>query len=271
MTISLGEEFNNIAMPGQELLRKLVYLATQDNDSVLTGGAKSPRSPYSAHGDKAARTADALMMARLSDAAYQALSARIENKLIAMDEASVRALQEIEEELTDLRREREQMLEEAYRDEQGRRIFMTNDGSTAYYEDRTKLHDHEFQQHREHLRGKPTWDQFQALEEREHNLSAERDGIHEHDAQREQLRDDLATGRISKEEAERRERELEESQPDRLQRAYEAGLVQRSENKPAVDTTLNPDELAELNSRGGPVHNDQSGADTPSPGAVPPP
>lgn len=220
MSLSPGEEFRIRATPSPELLRKLAYLAAQDNDSVLTAGARSTGTAHARSADKAIKAADALMMARLADPAYQALSAQINADLDLMDEASVRALQEIEEELAELRRVRERMLEQAYRDEQGRRIFMTEDGTAAYYEDGTKVTDGDLERHREQLRGRPTWEEMQRFDRRQEELSAERDQIHRYDAERERLRDDLREGKIPQEEAVRREKEIEEAMPERMRVHY---------------------------------------------------
>lgn len=235
MTLRPGEEFRSVAAPSQELLRKLAYLAAQDTDSVLTGGVRSIRDTFrSADSRKAATGAEILLqLTRLADPAYQAASQRINEKLDRMDEASVIALQDIERELRALRREREKMMEQAYRDEQGRRIFMTGDGSAAYYEDGTQVDDETFALIRERLQGKPTWESWQDLFKRGDELTAERDEIHRHDAARGQLRDDLAQGRISLEEAERRELEIEQALPERSRRSYDALR--------SIDETVAPD------------------------------
>ncbi len=82
MTISPGEEFRLKATPSQELLRKLAYLATQDNDSVLTGGMKSTRSAYNgSDSERAKKGADTLLyLASLADPEYQAVSERISTR-----------------------------------------------------------------------------------------------------------------------------------------------------------------------------------------------
>jgi hypothetical protein len=209
-----GEEFRIKATPGPELARKLVYLAAQENDSVLTAQKPGHSSGRGADADRKSRAE--MMLARLADPAYQAMSQRINEKLDQMDGASVLALQEIEEGLTALRRERQRMLEQAYRDEQGRLIFMTKDGAAAYYEDGTRLEDGEFARHEDQLQGKPTWDELQANRQGEDALMAERDLIHQHEAAREELREAVTQGSISKEEAEQRERELEEALPERV-------------------------------------------------------
>jgi hypothetical protein len=251
VTLQPGEEFKLRATPDQELLRKLAYLSAQDNDSVLTGGTSS-KSGHKSTAARASRTTDALMMARLADPDYQALSARINENLDRMDEASVRALQEIEEKLAELRRERERMLEEAYRDELGRAIFMTNDGTAAYYGDGGRVAADDFTRHKPHLRDRATWDEWQESYRREGELNTERDQIHAHDAARDQLREDLAAGKISKEEAERRERELAESLPDRARSSNEAATSQEAALNPAADTALSAEEEALLNVRAEP-------------------
>lgn len=222
MSLGPGEEFRSVAAPSQELLRKLAYLATQDNDSVLTGGIRSIRDTFrGADSRKAATSTEILLqLTRLADPAYQAASARITEKLDRMDESSVIALQDIEQELRALRREREKMLEQAYRDEQGRRIFMTKDGSAAYYEDGTMLDDDEFALHREQLESGPRWEEWQDMHKRDTDLLTERDLIHRHEAACQELRDALAEGSISQEEAERRERELEEALPERVREHF---------------------------------------------------
>lgn len=243
MSINPGEEFKLKATPSPELARKLAYLAAQDNDSVLTA-VRSSRASYQGSGSGKARSgADMLLqvlMARLADPAYQALSEQINGKLDLMDEASVHALQEIEEELAELRRERERMREQAYRDEQGRRIFMTSDESAAYYEDGGRVEDERFAALKDRLRGKPTWDKWQDSFRREEGLTAEREQIHQHEARRDELRDDLATGSISKEEAQRRAQEIGESMPERVRRSYKALEERLPENAAVPDASETP-------------------------------
>ena len=248
MTLNHGEEFKIKATPSPELARKLVYLAAQDNDSVLTGLKSTQNGHRGGEADRKSR--EALQLARLADPGYQALSATINGKLDAMDEGSVHALQEIEQELTELRKAREKMLEQAYRDEQGRRIFMTKDESAAYYEDGSTLEDDEFAQVKHRLRGKPTWEDLQGTFEQEDALEAERGQIHKHDAERQGLRDDLAEGAISEEEATEREQEIEQSMPERVRRSYKAPeATQAEDNAAPPDAELSADELAALDAR----------------------
>ncbi|MGH6922858.1 MAG: hypothetical protein ACRED5_03720 [Propylenella sp.] len=64
-----------------------------------------------------------------------------------MDEASVEALQEIEEELRALRQERARVRKLAYRDEEGCLIFMTEDESAAHFEGGRRLTNEAFEKH----------------------------------------------------------------------------------------------------------------------------
>jgi hypothetical protein len=161
-----------------------------------------------------------LRMSRLADPAYQAMSARITEKLDHMDEASVIALQEIEEEIREIARERERLRERAYRDERGRRMFMTEDESAAYYEDGSRLGDDKLAIHKERLRGHTSWKEWERLGSRRQDLEIERDQIHAHDTERDRLREDLAEGRIPTEQAEQRERAIEDAMPARVRRIY---------------------------------------------------
>jgi hypothetical protein len=124
-------------------------------------------------------------------------------------------------ELAQVRRRREEMLQQAYTDEFGRRIFMTGDKSAAYYEDGAKVSEEEFASLRERLEGRPTWEQWDEQAKKEDGLLAEREAIHRHDGGRSQLREDLASGAISAEEAREREAELEAAMPDRMRRSYD--------------------------------------------------
>jgi len=112
------------------------------------------------------------------------------------------------------------MLEQAYRDEQGRAIFMAKDGTAAYYEDGTKVADDEFATLKDKLKDKPNWDEWEAKGQRRDELLKERDLIHQHEAACEDLREAVTQGSISKEEAERREGELEEALPDRVREHF---------------------------------------------------
>jgi hypothetical protein len=172
----------------------------------------------------------------------------LNERLDRMDEASVRALQDIEEELTAVRRAREQMLEHAYRDEQGRAIFMKADESAAFYEDGAQVEDDAFAAIRDQLRGRPTWDDLQDNFDKEGDLLDEADQIHANDALRNQIEEDVAAGRVTDTEAERRIRDAETSAPERLRNYLAAS---RSDVQPAktIAADFSEDEFAQASAR----------------------
>jgi hypothetical protein len=221
MVANAGDEFRATATPSQELLSRLAYLAQIGSRSVMPRGFTAKTAFMGADaGANSTLTQAMLRAARLADPAYQEMSARITGKLTRMDEASVAALQGIEQEVQEIARERDRMRERAFRDEQGRLMLMTEDESGAYYEDGNRVADDDFAVLRDALRGRTRWNEWEDLGRRRRELDTERGQIHTHDTQRNQLREDLAAGRIPKEEAEVRERTIEESMPARVRRRY---------------------------------------------------
>lgn len=245
--MELGREFRNHASPTEDQLRHLLYLAEQDNGSVLTAGAKSPGAAGHDRRKDAERTAEfeQMQLARLADPEYQAMSARINSDLDAMDEQSIIMLQEIEYALAELSDKRAKMLEEAYRDDQGLAMFIAEDGSAAYYEDGSQVDDETFIQVRDKLEDGPTHEKFLALGEREDALNESRDRIHEGMDAGNDLREDLATGAISQEEAEHRAQEIASAQTDALNATEEAIFAARGEHAAAngLDRELDQPEL----------------------------
>jgi hypothetical protein len=221
MVANAGDEFRASATPGPELRRLLVYLAEIGSRAVLPRGFTARTAFASADaGANSAITQAMLRAARLADPAYQEMSTRITGKLTKMDEASVAALQDIEREMQELARERERLRERAYRDERGWGIFMTEDESAAYYEDGSRVADDEFTVLRDALRGKTTREQWQAHRRRWEALDEERAQIHRQDEERADLREQLRSGALSQQDAEQREREIEESLPARVRVRY---------------------------------------------------
>lgn len=250
MSLRIGEEFASHS-GSAEWWRKRRYLDEIGSDAVLTNGA-GDRADTASSGRRVASTSamDLLQMLEQQRQREEQIQ-QINENFDAMDRASVEALQQIEEELLALRLEREQMLERAFRDERGRAIFMTEDESAAYYEDGTQLGDDEFRALRERLRGKPTWEQLQAQIKKENDLLAERGAIHTLQDERDQVREDLATGAISPAQAQIREQEIEAALPERVKRSYGslqgkqaedplAAAVPRGEGEPLTPKAPDP-------------------------------
>ena len=223
-----GEEFRLVATPSAEAARKLVYLAETGSDAVISGHTQQRRS---AGADRDNRASDNLQnmsqmlaeqrlrAARLEDPGYQALSQRIGEDFDKLDEASVLALQQIEDELAELRLQEAELREQAYRDEHGRLIFGNDDLSAAFYEDGERLADEDFAEIKDRLEGRSTFGAFQSLQREGAELTAERDAIHAGEADRKRLREDLESGAVSEDEALAREQEILDALPTRVQSA----------------------------------------------------
>ncbi|MBN8995373.1 MAG: hypothetical protein J0H94_09110 [Rhizobiales bacterium] len=241
MSVDDGDVFKSSATAGQKLLLQLEFLAQAGSASVLT--------PATENGAPSRRTATAsavadTVMQLIVQQQHEEQIRLINERLDRMDEASVRALQDIEDELAEVRRERTKMREQAYHDEQGRAIFMKADASAAFYEDGTQLDDETFGAVKDRLTGKPTWDDLQNNFGKENDLLTAADQIHAHDATRNQIREDLAAGRISDEEAVNRLREAETTAPERLH----ANLTP-SGAQPPTAAEFSDDEFAQASTR----------------------
>lgn len=226
MTLNPGEEFRLKATPDQALLLKLAHLANIGSGAVLTSGAGERIGNASSFRAAAERTFEMIRMARLAGPDYQAMSARINGDLERMDENAVDVLQKIEHALTELRLKRERLQEQAYRDENGRPIAMTQDGTAAYYVDDAggRVDDETFHQIEEYLVGKPPVEEFADVGRQEDELETLRADIQTEMANGDRLREELAAGAISKEEAEQRAGEIQDAMSSTLS-ATEAALL----------------------------------------------
>lgn len=92
-----GDEFNAQAMPSQEMLRKLAYLAGQDNGSVMTGGVRPVSEDDRKNGK---RSGASLVEEQLRQQQIRLLGERLD----ALDRASTEALRKANERLEEIRR-----------------------------------------------------------------------------------------------------------------------------------------------------------------------
>ena len=242
MNLSTGDEFRAAATPSQELLLKLAALADAGSGAVLSAATQDDGNPV-----RRAGTTDLFtdIMHLLAEQQREELMRALDDQLDRMDEASVRALQDIEDQLSALRRAREKMIEQAYHDEQGRAIFMKADESAAFYEDGAQLDDELFAAIKDQLRGRVTWDDVQANSDAQNALAQERELIHQADADRARLREDLAAGRITPDDAAQRLNELGQALPERVRRDYEGAVSATDNGEPAaIDTSLSGADIA---------------------------
>lgn len=124
MSVSMKDEFQISATPGEELSRHLAYLAAQDNGSVLTGGfikdaAALEREDSDRAGEQAATAME--FLARQEQLRQQRL-AELSNRLDALEQAVHDALIDAENDLAEI-------LSNANRDRNGRAVFQDQDGN----------------------------------------------------------------------------------------------------------------------------------------------
>lgn len=124
MSVSMKNEFQISATPGEELSRHLAYLAAQDNGSVLTGGFIKDAAALEREGsDRAGQQAATTMefLARQEQLRQQRL-AELSNRLDALEQAAHDALIDAENDLAEI-------LSNANRDRNGRAVFQDQDGN----------------------------------------------------------------------------------------------------------------------------------------------
>ncbi|MCB9958694.1 MAG: hypothetical protein H6843_08840 [Rhodospirillaceae bacterium] len=123
MNLAAGQEFRAAATPTQELWRKLAYLAAQDNGSVLSGqvGSSNAEAENSRKSQRTAHLTDLAQILEQQRLQTQQIQ-EINDRLHALDRASVRALHDAE-------RLREELLRSANRTADGLSIFQAADGT----------------------------------------------------------------------------------------------------------------------------------------------
>ena len=124
MSVSMRNEFQISATPGEELSRHLAYLAAQDNGSVLTGGFIKEAATLEREGsDRAGQQGVAAMefLARQEQLRQQRL-AELSSRFDALEQAAHDALIDAKNDLAEI-------LSNANRDRNGRAVFQDHDGN----------------------------------------------------------------------------------------------------------------------------------------------
>ncbi len=124
MHVSIKNEFQISATPGEELSRHLAYLAAQDNGSVLTGGFIKDAAALEREGsDRAGQQAATAMefLAQQEQLRHQRL-AELSNRFDVLEQAAHDALIDAENDLAEI-------LSNANRDRNGRAVFQDQDGN----------------------------------------------------------------------------------------------------------------------------------------------
>lgn len=234
MEASSQDDFKTAALPTQAQARRLLDLAASG-----MGPLAMTDSPATRHRQE--RDADDATMAlwELAQAVYRETQARILETFAIDDEASRRALAEIDELLAENAREQQAMVDAAAKMDDGSAIFLTEDGTAIYTEHGNRLGDDQTQDiltdHRPELEAGPSWEQFDASGRRQAELAAERAEILRLDQERAALRDRVEAGELSQDELEQLEADYESRVPERLRqhrdevRAERTGELQAEE------------------------------------------
>lgn len=123
MTESAKTDFQISATPGEELTRRLAYLATVDNGSVLTGGFSRDGGMLDREGNDRTRqqAANALEFLAHQERLRQERLAALASRFDALEQAARDTLTDAENDLADI-------LSNANRDRDGRAVFRDSDG-----------------------------------------------------------------------------------------------------------------------------------------------
>ena len=233
---SAGSDFRIVATPTQEQMRRLLYLAEQDNGSVLAPGSRDGRtaSGQSRRADRVMDDITAVMsINEATEAVRQATAARINHDLDIADEAAARALDEIREQLAENAARRQEILDRAYRDETGRALFLSEDGESVYDENGNLLSSEEVAVLPiEELKSRASWEDFDAHNKREEELQAEIERVEAGIEHRQQIRDRVADGELSLEELEALEFEIDATIAPSMQTHVEAVKAESGDPPP---------------------------------------
>lgn len=219
--MSPGEEFKLKATPSQELLRKLAYLAAQDNDSVLSV-VKANAPGRGASESRSRRTADTLLqMTLMNDPAYRAMYERVGEKLDAADRATLKALEEARLRETQARRAYDELQERAAQLPDGTRVYRTEDGKAAYDENGRQLTAEE-QASVDWQQGQPSWEEREQSRQRLDDAFRERAEVEQYQERVGELKRRHAEGDLSPEELKELDRAFGNDMPEAVRRHFEA-------------------------------------------------
>lgn len=124
MTESAKNEFQLSAVPGEELTRRLAYLAAQDNGSVLAGGFIKDAAALGREGSDRAtqQAATAMEFLAQQEQLRQQRIAELSSRFDWLEQAAREAMIDAENDLAEI-------LSNANRDRNGRAVFQDQDGN----------------------------------------------------------------------------------------------------------------------------------------------
>ena len=210
-------EFNIAAIPSPALARRLADLAAAGIGALNLGANDlEERRRRMRRSDQ---QVDAALM-ELAASVYRETQMRLLTSIAIDGRAGKLALSDIDRQLLDLARQRTEALDKAPRLDDGRAMFLSDDGTSIYAEDGKRLSDAEqaeaIAEHGEQLRNGHSWEAFTAGNERAAALESERAQILEWEERREEWRRQVESGELTQDELEELEQQYEAALPERV-------------------------------------------------------
>lgn len=242
MAQPVTNEFNLLAVPPPALARRLHDLALAGSGATIHGTQERDRR------EAREREADEDWRGwmEMAAAVYSETQRRVLDMMDDDEEASRRAMLAIGAEMARRARERQEMMDNAVKLDDGTAIFLSEDGRSIYTADGRRLSDEEaarvLEEKRAELEAGYTWEQMQEKNRIMAELEAERAEIERRDRERAEMREKVERGELTQEELEEWERRFEAEAPDRVKQ-YRAEIT--AERAAGITTgELSPDELA---------------------------
>jgi hypothetical protein len=186
----------------------------------------------------------------LREMTYEQVQTYVMQDLRIQDRAADMALRDIDRDIRHNREQHEKLLDNAYRLDDGRRVFMTRDSTAAYDEEGKKLSDHDFAKlPKQELLGHTKWDQLEASDAGWKQLKREREQVVQYQTEGRDLARRVASGKLSKDDLERFEEKHEENMPARLRSHVDQIKAESTPDAPQSPGILSADELAKINAR----------------------
>lgn len=235
-------EFNMVAVPSQALARHLLNLSMSDDSMVNTAARQNRRKERDAE-DKDKDFDDLVYLMELAEAVYRETQARILERFDLDAEASRLARERIHKRLAELEQERQQMIDRAVKLEDGRAVFLSEDGESIYTQDGERLSDDHagrlLEERGDELRAGGKWEAMLSNGAEGAALRAEREALDEWDRVREEYKARVESGELTQEELEELEDAYEASVPNTVKNMR--GEVSASVSLPDATTQAKPE------------------------------
>ncbi len=198
MTLTIGEEFKGVATPTQELARKLLSLASADNDSIITGMKSTKGQGSNAGKAEKVKSDQFAQWFQQQSLEYQQLYNDTWSDLQDAQKENAEELDRVNRELKKIKDSIKEMNENAHKLPDGTAVYFTEDHSAAYTADGLKLEDDEIGKLAWNDKARP-WEEFDAKDKERDKKEAERDGRLETKAKLDDFEKEMQEGQPTEE------------------------------------------------------------------------